>query len=234
MVTSAEGYVHPEMLAETEWLAEHLHDPNIRIVDAESHDAYRRVHIAGAVGYRSNPFLKEQEGALHLMGPEQFAGVMAELGIGNNTLVVAYDGFSGLYAARLWWALNYYGHTQVKVLNGGWDKWLAEGRPISNATPQPPQATFTPRVQEELIARCDYVQDTIGRSERVLLDVRSDDEWTGANTRGTKRGGRIPGAVHLEWLNYVNSTTKQFKPAAELREMFQKAGVVQEKEVTLY
>ncbi|MGH7962920.1 MAG: sulfurtransferase [Candidatus Binatia bacterium] len=229
-----QGYARPEMLTETEWVAAHLQDPSLRLVDCDNRDAYRRAHIPGAVTFRGHHYLKEEEGALHIMGAEQFAETMGVLGIGDDTLVIAYDGFSSLYAARLWWALNYYGHTQVKVLNGGWDKWLAEGRPITTAMPQLSKATFTPHPHEEFIARWHDVRDTIGRADRTLLDVRSDEEWTGANARGTKRGGRIPGAVHLEWLNFIDRSTKQFKPAAELRAMFAQAGVIPEREVITY
>jgi thiosulfate/3-mercaptopyruvate sulfurtransferase len=229
-----QDYARPELLADTNWLAEHLQDSDLRIVDCDSRDAYRRAHIPGAVTFRGHHYLKEDEGALHIMSAEKFAATMGTLGIGKNTLVIAYDGFSGLYAARLWWALNYYGHTNVKVLNGGWDKWLAEGRAITNAIPPQPKATFSPQVHEELIARWDYVRDTIDHKDRVLLDVRSDEEWTGANARSTKRGGRIPGAVHLEWLNYVDKQTKVFKPAAELRAMFRQAGVTPAQEVVTY
>ncbi len=229
-----QGYAHPEMLVTTEWLATHLHDTNIRIVDCDNRDAYRRAHIPGAVTFRGHNYLKEKEGALYIMGPEQFAETMSTLGIGDDTIVIAYDSFSGLYAARFWWALNYYDHTQVQVLNGGWDKWLAEGRPLTMAEPRPTKVAFTPRAQEELIARWDYVRDSIGKPGRTLLDVRSDGEWTGENARGTKRGGRIPTAVHLEWLNYVDSKTKEFKPAAELRAMFDSIGVKPESEVITY
>jgi len=229
-----QGYTRPEMLTTTEWLAAHLQDTNLRIVDCDSRDAYRRAHIPGAITFRGHHYLKEEEGALYIMGPQKFAETMGALGIGDDTLVIAYDGFSGLYATRFWWALHYYGHTQVKVLNGGWDKWLAEKRPMDNAEPRAAKATFAARAHEELIARWDYVQDSIGRTDRVLLDVRSDGEWTGANARGTKRGGRIPGAVHLEWLNYVDSKTKEFKPAAELRAMFEQVGVKPASEVVTY
>jgi thiosulfate/3-mercaptopyruvate sulfurtransferase len=229
-----QGYARPEMLAYTDWLAAHLEDSNIRLVDCDNRDAYRRAHLPSAITFRGNHYLKEKEGALHIMGPQQFAETMGALGIGDDTLVIAYDGFSGLYATRLWWALNYYGHTQVKVLNGGWDTWLAEGRPVTNAVPRPSQATFTPRIHDEFIARWDYVHDSIGHADRTLLDVRSDEEWTGVNARGTKRGGRIPGAVHLEWLNYVDSTTKQFKPARELQAMFDQVGVKPESEIITY
>jgi thiosulfate/3-mercaptopyruvate sulfurtransferase len=229
-----QGYARPEMLVTTEWLAAHLNDANICIVDCDNRDAYRRAHIPGAITVRGHHYLKEEEGALHIMGPEKFATTMGAVGIGDTTLVIAYDGFSSLYAARFWWALRYYGHTQVQVLNGGWDKWLAEGRPIANDLPQPQKKTFTPRVQESLLARWDYVRDSIGLTDRTLLDVRSDAEWTGDNARGTKRGGRIPGAIHLEWLNYIDPKTKEFKPATELRAMFQQAGVVPEREVITY
>ena len=227
------GYANPALLAETDWLAEHLHDANLRLIDCDTRDAFRRAHIPGAVPVRGHHYLKEKEGAPHVMGAEQFARTMGEMGIGNDTLVVAYDGFNGLYAARLWWTLAYYGHTNVKVLNGGWNAWLAEGRPVTNATTRPEPAVFTPHVQPDLIADWQRVQAAIG-SERVLLDVRSDGEWTGENARGTKRGGRLPGAVHLEWLNYVDAKTSRFKPAAELRALFEEVGVSPDREVVTY
>ena len=228
-----QDYARPEMLADSQWLAAHLQDDNIRIVDCDNREAYRRAHIPGAITFRGHHYLKEKEAALHIMGPNQFAQTMGALGIGADSLVVAYDGFSGLYATRFWWALNYYGHTNAKALNGGWDTWLAEGRPVTNATTHPTKGTFTPQVNEDFIARRDQVQDAID-TDTVLLDVRSDAEWTGENDRGTKRGGRVPGAVHLEWLNYIDPKTKQFKPAAELRSMFAQAGVRPECEVITY
>lgn len=229
-----QGYARPEMLTDTEWLAAHLQEDNVCIVDCDNREAYRRAHIPGAITFRGHHYLKEKEGALHIMGSQQFAETMGALGIGDDTLVIAYDGFSGLYATRFWWALNYYGHTQAKVLNGGWDAWLAEGRPATTAVSRRAGATFTPHEQEHFIARWDYVRDSIDHAERTLLDVRSDGEWTGENNRGTKRGGRIPSAVHFEWLNFVDEKTKKFKPAVELRAMFEKVGVTPEREVTTY
>ncbi len=227
------GYARPDMLAETQWLAAHLQDDNLHVVDCDNRDAYRRAHIPGAIPVRGHHYLKEKEGAPHIMGPDQFAQTMGQMGIGDDTLVVAYDGFSGLYAARLWWALHYYGHTNVRVLNGGWDTWLAEGRPMTNASSRPAKATFTPQIHADLLAGWEQVRAAID-SDTVLLDVRSDAEWTGENSRGTKRGGRIPGAVHLEWLNFVNPQTKKFKPAAELRPLLAQAGVRPEGAVVTY
>lgn len=145
MTAVTTDYAYPEILAESEWLAAHLQDPAIRIVDTEPREVYRRAHISGAVGYSGSQFLKEQGAVL---GPDQFAALMVDLGISDDTtVVVAHDAASGLFATRLWWMLNYYGHTQVKVLNGGWDKWFAEGRPISNTPVQPPKGNFTPHVR---------------------------------------------------------------------------------------
>jgi len=113
-----------EMLMTGDWLAAHLDDPAIRIVDTRKGDAYDLSHIAGAVGHKGSPFLRE-EGAI--IGPARFAELMSRLGVGDETTVIAYDDGNNLFAARLWWVLNYYGDRRVKVLDGGWD--LGCGRP---------------------------------------------------------------------------------------------------------
>ncbi len=141
-----EGYTRPELLVEPDWLAEHLDDPGIRIVDADYPHGYAKAHIPGAVGQLDeNIYLKTGNHETHLMGPEQFAETMARMGIGDDTLVVAYDNRMGVYAARLWWALSHYGHSGARILNGSWHRWLAEGRPITAAVPDVPRASFTPR-----------------------------------------------------------------------------------------
>jgi thiosulfate/3-mercaptopyruvate sulfurtransferase len=233
-----EGYAHPELLVETDWLADHVDDRNLRIVDADYPAAYGRAHIPGAVGHRSeNVYLKTKSGETFLMGPEQFAETMARMGIGDDTLVVAYDGSRSLLAARFWWALNYYGHSNAKVLNGGAHKWIAEGRPLTMAAPKidPSATTFTPRADESVLATCELVRDAVGRDDTVLLDVRTEGEFTGANDRGNKRRGHVPGAVHLEWTSFMtDDDRKVFKPAAELREMLRAKGVTPDKNVYTY
>lgn len=231
-----QGYARPEMLVETEWLEEHLGDQNIRIVDCDFPDAYRRAHIPGSVATVDDRYFKDlPDNPWHIVGGERFAEEMSRRGIGNDTLVICYDGFGGLYATRLWWALNFYGHAKAKVLNGGWNKWLLEGRPASIKDSRYPSAKFTPKQNDEFIATANRVVEAIGDSNTVVLDVRSDAEWTGENKRGTKRGGHIPGAVHLEWLNYVTTDdAKTFKPAAELHDMFQKRGVTPDKNIITY
>ncbi len=234
MSHESKGYSHPELLTETAWVEEHLGDPDVRIVDCDPREAYRRAHIPGAVGVEDN-YWKNPDDRTYVMTPDQFAGEMAKRGIGGDTLVIAYDGFGSLYATRFWWVLTYYGHDRVKVLNGGWNKWLAEGRPVDNKGPAYPSAKFTPKIAPAWLATAADLNSRLGQSGSISLDVRSDEEYTGENPRGTKRGGRVPGAVHLEWLNLVTADDiRTFKPAAELRGLFEQAGVTPDKRITPY
>ena len=167
--------------------------------------------------------------------PDTAKEVMESLGIGDETHVVAYDSNGSLWAARLWWVLNYYGHTKVTVLNGGWQKWFDEGRPATLDVPRPGAATFSPKADPDLVCTVDYGTANVGNADVVFLDVRSDGEWTGANNRGNKRAGRIPGAVHLEWLNFVHERPyRTFKEAGELRGLLEQAGVPPDREVVTY
>src|SRR5205814_3760752 len=198
----AEEYSRPDMLVETDWLAAHLDDPKLRVVDADYPLAYGRAHLPGAVGHLSdNAYLKTATGQVHVMGPEQAAQTFARMGIGDDTAVVVYEGGRTPLAARFWWVLTYYGHRDVRVLNGGFQKWLAEGRPVTMARPTVAPATFTPPLNPELLGSCDLLQAGVGRDDAVFLDVRSDGEYQGTASRNNKRVGRVPGSVHIEWTN---------------------------------
>jgi thiosulfate/3-mercaptopyruvate sulfurtransferase len=225
-MTTSTGYARPELLAETEWLADHLEDSNVRVVDCATQDAYRRAHIPGAVGLSVNPFIKDADDPVHVMPSDHFARLAAELGISDGTLVVTYDDNNSLSAARFWWVLNYYGHTNAKVLNGGWNKWLSEGRPITLDPLKPAAGSFTPRVDESQVCLVDGLKAKVGGGSASVLDVRSDGEWLGTNSRGNKRVGHVPGASHLEWLDFVTKDDhRTFKPAAEIRNLLSGAGV---------
>ena len=231
---TTQGYARPELLADTEWLAEHMNDANLRIVDCEPPDAYSRAHIPGAVNVGSNTYVKGEDG-VHVMPPEQVAEFMGKLGIGNDTLVVAYDGRNSLLAARLWWVLSYYGHTQVKVLNGGWRKWLAEGRPVTDRASSASRATFTPKVDGSLMITGEGLKSAIGKEGTVIWDVRSLAEYRGENTRGNKYGGHVPGCSYLEWTNVVDTEEMAtFKPADTIRGMLADMGVTPDKQVYTY
>ncbi len=235
------GYARSDLLVDTDWLQQNLDDPGIRIVDCDQIDSYRRAHIKNAVGIRVHHYVKQPEyaedpNAYPLVAPpDVFAELMSGMGVGNNTQVVAYDGFGGLYATRFWWVLNYYGHTNVKVVNGGWKKWFDEGRPVSLDSPERRQADFVPRAQPDLLCTLDYGVSQVGDGDTVFLDVRSDAEWDGTNDRGNRRAGHVPGAVHLEWLNLLTDDRHQtFKPAAEVRATLEALGVTPDKQVITY
>jgi len=224
-------YAHPAMVVEASWLEAHLDAPNLRIVDCDAPEAHGRAHIPGAVCPSDN-FFKDAEDRRFVMGPGQFARAMAELGIGDETEVVVYDGSGMHFTGRTWWCLSYYGHGRVRTLNGGWKQWFREGRPVSiDATTAPP-ARFTPRPDEALRATAEYVLAAIGRPDIVILDVRSEEEWEGSNTRGNKRSGHMPGAVHVEWVRNMRADDPvRLKPAGELRAMYEAVGVTPDREI---
>ena len=238
---SPDGYARPELLVETDWLAERLNEPGLRIVDCDPYDVYRRAHIENAVGIREHHYIKQpgyaEDARKHplVMAAEPFAELMGRMGIANDTPVVAYDSFGSLYAARFWWVLSYYGHRNVKVLNGGWRKWFGEGRPLSVDVPSPPRATYEPRPDPDLLCTVDYGIECIADEDTVLLDVRSDDEWNGTNDRSNRRAGHVPGAVHLEWLNFVTGDDyRTIKPASKLQALLDERGITRDKQVVAY
>ncbi|WBL35566.1 sulfurtransferase [Tepidiforma flava] len=224
------GYARPELLAEPDWLQQHLDDPGVRIIDCAVLEAYRRAHIPGAVHLPVHYYIKEAgpPGADHgtfVMPPAEFEALMGRLGVSNDTLVVTYDDNNALVAARLWWVLNYYGHTNVKVLNGGWHRWLTEGRPITFHATRPKSASFTARPNPDLIADAEYLKARIGDPGCQILDARTDAEWDGTNDRGNRRVGRVPGAKHLEWVRFVETAdTRRFLPAEAIERLLAEAG----------
>jgi thiosulfate/3-mercaptopyruvate sulfurtransferase len=225
-------FARPEMLVDPEWLQQRLDDPNIRIVDCDPPDQYRRAHIDGAVTHHGDNYFKNPDDPRFIMEPDQFASTMSQMGIGDGASVVTYDASGSINAARLWWCLTYYGHTDVRVLNGGWNRWLKEGRPITMAVPNVAPAQFTPRPDESVRASAEYIMGVLDNPDVVILDVRSDGEWDGTNNRGNKRGGHMPGAVHCEWLNNITNDEARFlKPPADLRAMFEGLGVTPDKEI---
>ncbi len=229
---SAKGYARPELLAETDWLEQHLNDADLRIVDLRSQGAYAAGHIPGAVWL--DGWKLDDPATGYVPKPESFAALMGGLGIGDGTRVVAYDDQGGLWATRLWWALDYYGHTNTAVLNGGWKKWTKEGRRTATEVPAARQATFTPKVNEAVICAVDYVKANLKRPDVVIVDARSQAEYAGMDVRA-KRGGHIPGAVNIDWQRNVTADdVKTFKPAAELLKMYQAAGVTRDKKIITY
>lgn len=231
---SREMYARPNLLAETDWLAEHMGDVDMCIVDCDPPDAYDRAHIPGAVNVGSNTYIKGDSG-LHVIPPSEVADFMGNLGIGNNTVVVLYDGRGSTRAARFWWVLNYYGHNNSRILNGGWRKWLAEGKPVTDRVSHAPSAIFTPSVNASILVTGEELKANVNKAGVAIWDVRSLEEHIGVDSRGNKRSGCVPGATHLEWSKVVDlDGLMTFKPANEILEMFAAKGLTPDKQVYTY
>ena len=226
-------YTRPELLAETDWLAQHLNDPTLRIVDMRSEEAYRKGHLPGAVHLKWEA-LKDADNEVAVIPPEPFAALMGQLGIGNDTIVVGYDDQGGLGPARLWWVLDYYGHRTAKVVNGGWNKWVKEKKPVTSEVLTPVATQFSLQVEEQKVCLIEELLAEIKRSNVVVIDARSPAEYSGFDVRA-KRGGHIPGTINIDWVrNVTNDDLKTFRPAAQLRKMYEGAGVTPDKEIIVH
>jgi thiosulfate/3-mercaptopyruvate sulfurtransferase len=243
----------PDDLVSTAWLAEHLADPALRVVDIRGYvkttdlgegrqqadylaarDEYDAGHIPGAVFVDWTVDITDPDDAVkaQLAPPDRFAAAMAERGIGDGTDVVAVDHTGGHFATRLWWALRTYGHDRVAVLDGGFNKWTAEGRPITTDVSHIERATFNPRHRPELRATADDVLAGIGRPGRLTVDARDAEQYRGIVRRGS-RGGHISGAVHIPAKSLVNPDGT-WKPLEEQRRTLAEGGVRDGRHVVAY
>src|SRR5687767_12828494 len=158
--------------------------------------------------------------------------VFAVHGVQQSTPVVVYDEQTGMRAARAFWFLEYFGHPGVRVLDGGFDAWTRAGYDVTRDAAPPPKSEWTGTAQRHTLATYRDVREAIGRPDAVILDTRSDAEYSGAVARA-RRGGAIPGAVHIEWTRNLEPSG-ELKNAAELQRMYDEAGVTPEREVITY
>ena len=228
------GYAHPELLAETDWLSDHLTDPNLRVIDARLPDDYAISHVPGAVNLSSGGIPREAN--RDMSGPEEFAIQAGKLGISNDTTIVVYDA-SGPMAGMVAWAFLYYGHEDVRILDGGLAKWNFENRPMSSQVPAYPVAQFVPKLQEAVYCSLDKAKTAANQVESIFWDTRSLEEFEGTASAGPRaplRPGRIPGAVHLEWKELFDPDSKTLMPANELRALLTSRGITPESEINAY
>jgi thiosulfate/3-mercaptopyruvate sulfurtransferase len=226
-------YARPELLVDTAWLSQHLTDPAVRIVDLRPR-GYGEGHIPNAVWLDNNAIRIANRPPTFLPTPEEVAELMARLGIGNDTKVVAYDERGGIYAARLWWILNYYGHSNVALLDGGWTKWTLDGQPTNATVPAPTRSAFKVKPGTVKVATAQDVLGAINKRGTKLLDARTQGEIDGKDLRNIKRGGFIESSIPVYWEDTLDSATKVFKSAAEIQKLYNDRGVQRSDDVITY
>ena len=234
------GYAKP-VLVTTDWLAEHLEDNSVVVAEVdENPDLYDEGHIAGAVKLHWRDDLQDPV-ERDLVDKPTFERLMSERGIANDATLVVYGDKNNWFAAYAYWYLKIYGHGDVRILDGGRQKWADEGREFTTETPQPPQADYNASERDESIRTYrDAVRAQIGEETKSLVDVRSPQEYAGDliappgyEQEGAQRAGHIPTAASIPWATAVRDDGT-FKSADELRELYEGKGVTPEKEVTAY
>jgi thiosulfate/3-mercaptopyruvate sulfurtransferase len=228
MSDSSSQYAHPEVLVSTDWLAAHLNEPKTRIVESnEDVLLYDTGHIPGAVHIDWRQDLQDPL-VRDYISPEAFAALCAKNGVAPDTTVVFYGDKSNWWACYALWAFRLFGHTKVKIVDGGRDKWVKEGKPVTKEKPKYPATDYpVPAKRHDSEIRAFY-DDALAQSQakRPLIDVRSPGEFKGEVTHmpeypqeGVLRGGHIPGAKSVPWKTAVNDDAT-FKSAEELRKIY--------------
>jgi len=224
------NYANPHLLWSVDELKSRLSDSKLVLMDMRPPEAYANGHIPMARSFdifgvslidtRSQPL-------------EAFLWMIEHLiqakGVNNDSTVVAYDEIAGMRSARLFWFLEFFGHDDVHVLNGGFNAWAAADLPTTQDATIPKAGNFKMKPRAERLATAEEVQSKLGNPSAVIVDTRSDAEYTGQLVRA-KRGGAIPGAVHLEWTNNLDPKGF-FKSAEQLREMYEQRKITPDKEI---
>ncbi len=244
----SENYAKPEALVETEWVAEHLNDPQVRIVESDEDVLlYDTGHIPGAIRIDWHTELNDPLRRDYL-DKEHFEALMREKGIANDTTVIFYGDKNNWWACYAFWVFQLFGHDKAKIMNGGRKKWIEEGRELSRDVPTYPATTYKAKDRDDHRIRAfrDEVRDLLDKegktlkSGKALVDVRSPGEYSGEllhmadyPQEGAMRGGHIPGAASIPWARAVRDDGT-FKPVAELRELYETQGVTKDKDVVAY
>ena len=229
------------VLVSTDWIAEHLDDPNVVVAEVDENPAlYEEGHIPGAVKLHWREDLQDPV-ERDLVEKDAFETLLGRLGIANETAVVLYGDKNNWFAAYAYWYLKIYGHADVRIVDGGRHKWIDEGRQLTTEVPSPTPATYRASERDESIrVRRDDVLGNLHADGIELVDVRSPQEYTGElitppgyEQEGASRAGHIPGARSIPWAQAVRDDGT-FKPADELRQLYEGEGVSADKEVRAY
>ncbi|MBG6163863.1 thiosulfate/3-mercaptopyruvate sulfurtransferase [Labrenzia sp. EL_195] len=231
---------HP--LVSTQWLADHLESPDLAVINAwmppvthpDAPPVYPNAHVPGAVFFDVNEICDKTSDLPHMLPqPHVFSSAMRKLGIGDGQTIVVYDDFGFYSAPRVWWTLRTMGAERVFVLDGGFPKWRAENRPVTDDVPRKPQSHFTSRLNHGAVADLAEIRNTIRASSRQILDARSVDRFSGVapEPRAGLRSGHMPSALNLPFTRLINESGT-FRTKDELKQIYQEAGVDLEKPVT--
>ncbi len=249
-------FQNPQYLVETDWLAEHLNDPELRIIECNvgmpnyyedssgdqieivsGRSDYEQDHIPGSDFVDLVTGLMNQDDK-HLMfplpSPEQFAGVMSRHGIGEGVRVVLYDRTMNAWAARFWWMLRTFGFDDAAVLNGGWAKWTAENRPTSVIPPHHAPREFVARYRPELIATKEEVLKAIGEETSCIINALDPEEFAGRGPVRYGRPGHIPASLNVPAIGLADLQTHAYLDAEALREQFSAVGALDKDRVVTY
>ncbi|HEU0156353.1 MAG TPA: sulfurtransferase, partial [Stellaceae bacterium] len=230
-------YARPEALVSTAWLAAHLNDPHVRVLDSSykqpgitptARADYDAGHIPGAAFFDIDDVAEPGTSLPHMIpSAERFASKMAERGIGDDDRVIVYDTVGLSSAGRAWWMLRLFGHDNVALLDGGLPRWRAEGRPLETTTPRIPPRTFTVRSRPELVRDKAALIADLGVHREQVVDARAAGRFEGAapETWPGRRQGHIPGSRNLPFDKVTDPQTRQIRSAEELRALFDEAGV---------
>jgi thiosulfate/3-mercaptopyruvate sulfurtransferase len=241
----AEAYAHPEALVTTAWVAEHLRDPKVRVaeVDYDAQANYRQGHVPGAVLFDWRADINDGV-RRDILSAEQLTHLFRRSGVERSTTLVLYGDFNNWFAAFAFWVFKYYGFADIRIMDGGRKKWIAEDRELSKEEPHPPASHFTAGAPNEALrAYYDEVRhglDAVQAGKLRLVDVRGPKEFSGEITappeypnEHAQRGGHIPGAVNVPWAQAVNEDGT-FKSAEELKKLYGGKGVSGDAPVITY
>lgn len=238
------GFARPELLATTDWLADQLGHPEVRVVDARwrpdgtAAAAFDAGHVPGASHVDWRDELSEIEGedeprGLRLAQPEKVEAFMRRAGVGDATSLVLYDDTIGLYAARVWWSLRVYGFESARILDGGLPAWQAEGRPLSTSRLPLPDTTFRPRLNPRIRLTTADVRALLGSPDVQILDARAYPEYRG-HEGNAKRLGHIPGAVNVPVGAMHEVGSQRLRDPEVLRTQLTRAGVARGRRLVCY
>jgi thiosulfate/3-mercaptopyruvate sulfurtransferase len=234
-------YKHPEVLVSTEWAAGHLNDPKVRLIEVDvDTTAYDQGHIPGAVGWNWQTQLQDNI-RRDLIDKATLEGLLGKSGAGNDTTILLYGDNNNWFAAYALWQLKYYGHKDVRLINGGRKKWIEEKRPVTTEPAKVAATTYRAAGPDESIrARKEEIFDALNKKKSAhLVDVRSVDEFTGkiiappGMSETAQRAGHIPGAANIPWAQAANEDGT-FKSADALKQLYGAKGVNGDSEIIAY